>query len=499
MDTISSTWFDQHKQGLHYIVGIACGFAIHHGLLRHGEWHVQAPYILILHVVVINSFNLLMYVADKHFQQVLDAACAIFWAYLQGLVLSTLIYRVFFHRLTRAGFPGPWYAPMWKLWHVWQSRTGQNHIVLDRLHKKYGDVVRTGPAEVTVFTPDVYLVTDGPRSQCVKSEFYDLLSGLGYPSLVNTRDNMTHNTRRREWRPGFSKESMDAYRIRISTHLDELVKIIDDDVVAGNISAVREYMYWFGFDAMGEFVFSKPFDMLKKRQPSIIIERLQNALSLLGPLTPTPWLLHIGLKLAPHVGVIKDWFDTLEFCRTSMARRLVENQQAKAQEEKHPNFANISPVTKDLAYHLLEDEHYRKATSISSVEVGRNWNMSWLTGDSLLAIVAGSDPTTVTLIGAFAEMAKHPEHAEILYNELANADITDFSVLSTLPHLNAIIKEVMRLYPSLLSGGSRKTLDQPVTIGGRVIPPYTTIVSPRFTINRSKSYTTYIFDSGTMF
>lgn len=219
------------------------------------------------------------------------------------------------------------------------------------------------------------MTVDGPRSVCIKSEFYDLLQSIGYPSLVNTRVGDIHATRRREWRPGFSKEAISQYEERVAPHIDELLKIIQDDAVTGRPSNMRDYMYWFGFDSMGEFVLSKSFGMLENRQPAVVIERLQRALSILGPLTPTPWLLHLGLRLAPRVSIIKDWFDTLEWCRTQMWNRL------------HADRSTVKPIAGggDLAYHLMEDSCHRAIDDKS----GRNWNMLWLTGDSLLAIVAG--------------------------------------------------------------------------------------------------------------
>lgn len=89
-------------------------------------------------------------------------------------------------------------------------------------------------------------------------------------------------------------------------------------------------------------------------------------------------------------------------------------------------------------------------------------------------------------MGIFAELAKHPEHIDKIYEEVEDLDVNDFKAIAALPHLNAVLKEIMRLYPSLLTGGIRKTQDQPVVIGGHVIPPYTTVVAPRYTINRSK-------------
>jgi hypothetical protein len=61
---------------------------------------------------------------------------------------------------------------------------------------------RPGPAELTVFHPDVFMAVDGPRSECIKSEWYDIL----HPSLalVTTRDKSVHAKRRREWNRGFT-------------------------------------------------------------------------------------------------------------------------------------------------------------------------------------------------------------------------------------------------------------------------------------------------------
>lgn len=59
------------------------------------------------------------------------------------LTTSILIYRAFFHRLRK--FPGPFAARLTKLWSVYNSSKNlQYHFVLDDVHKKYGDVVRTG-------------------------------------------------------------------------------------------------------------------------------------------------------------------------------------------------------------------------------------------------------------------------------------------------------------------------------------------------------------------
>ena len=98
-----------------------------------------------------------------------------------------------------------------------------------------------------------------------------------------------------------------------------------------------------------------------------------------------------------------------------------------------------------------------------------------------------SEPIPIVLLGIFSELAQKPQHIELIHQELQGVDITDAKALGRLPHLNAVIGETLRLYPVLPTAGSRKTGKSGVTIGGTYIPPHTTIILPRFTIQRSKS------------
>lgn len=139
--------------------------------------------------------------------------------------------------------------------------------------------------------------------------------------------------------------------------------------------------------------------------------------------------------------------------------------------QSSPNTSHVP----DVAHYLLQDAR-------DNVQ-----RFPWLTGDSILAIVAGSEPTAVVMIGLFYELAKAPRHVDIIFREIEGKDLTDSRVLaSSCPHLEAVIYEALRLYPALPTGGYRKTLDEGVTVGGTFIPPETTIVAPRYCIARRK-------------
>lgn len=145
------------------------------------------------------------------------------------------------------------------------------------------------------------------------------------------------------------------------TYIEQLDECFEADARGGHVSDVRNLLLWFGFDFMGDLVFSKPFNMLRDKSWHHIIVRLQRALSLLGPFSPVPWLVQVGFKLGPRVSVLKDWFDTVDWCQAQMTAR-VENPKE-----------GLAP---DLAYYLMEAD-------------GERQKQMWMAGDSLLAIVAG--------------------------------------------------------------------------------------------------------------
>ncbi|KAI0896941.1 cytochrome P450 [Annulohypoxylon nitens] len=441
------------------IAGVAIGLLLHHSLFIHGEWHIYAPELLLFHAIPISILSLGAVLYHSSIVGTLCIAGLITsTSYLLALFTSILIYRIWFHPLTRAGFKGPFYMRTSKIWHVWDCRTSRNHLKLSSLYEQYGDFVRTGPSEITTFNPDVFNVTDGPKTECGKAEWYDLL----WPesSLLTTRDRHLHDERRRDWKRCFSPQALLHHSSKTLKHVEILTKTIETNARAGKPCNMRDLFYWLGFDIMGDFILNRSFDMLTNQDWHYMVVRLQRALSLLGPASPAPWLIQLAFRVAPRILHIGDWFEMTAWTHKQIGIRLEDGFN------KQP-----SP---DLVHYLLEQsDEPRSPESILRMR-----------GDSLNAIVAGSEPIPVVLLGLFSELARKPDHIEAVYSEVANADIADTKFLGGLPHLNAVIQEALRLYPVLPTAGPRKVGKNGVVIAGVFIPPFTTIISPRFPIQR---------------
>ena len=81
-------------------------------------------------------------------------------------------------------------------------------------------------------------------------------------------------------------------------------------------------------------------------------------------------------------------------------------------------------------------------------------------------------------------LAKHPEHADKIYKELLTCDVNDAEILATLPHLEAVINETMRLCQPAMTGANRLTSDQGLWIGDTWIPGNTKVAAPKYSIMR---------------
>ena len=138
---------------LYALVGAALGVGLHLLVFIRGEWHIQAPKIVSYHLVYLGVLSL-----------VISHARLVIASYFIALFSSIAIYRLFLHRLRP--FPGPFWARISKLWHVWKARHCQNYLLLEALHRQYGDFVRTGNVYVENLPPsDQKLTTNSQFSR----------------------------------------------------------------------------------------------------------------------------------------------------------------------------------------------------------------------------------------------------------------------------------------------------------------------------------------------
>lgn len=138
----------------------------------------------------------------------------------------------------------------------------------------------------------------------------------------------------------------------------------------------------------------------------------------------------------------------------------------------------------DVMSHLLEE---------TKAAEDKRGDFYWLSGDSRLITVAGSDTTSTTLTHVFYHLAKDPAELAELRVELKSLvkSEKDFGVkdVRDAEHLNGVINETLRLHPPVPTGVYRLTPPEGIMVGDTYIPGKVTVITPNYTLGRCQSLT----------
>lgn len=244
---------------------------------------------------------------------------------------------------------------------------------------------------------------------------------------------------------------------------------------------VAVWFHHFAWDVMMNIGFGRTTDLTKNLSPGVELEgmtsMIMQGVSMLRFFIPAPWIGRLAIEAAPYVPFITQrWNRSIQWAAELCDSRLDQVQDGTNPTDAFSRFIESSKVNGEDS--LLD-----------------RWT---LYGDAYAISIAGSHTTAATLTMLTYELARKPELQAEARNEVLKAGIQDISgsapaseavgtmFWNKLPFLDGCINETLRLYPPLPTGGARQTVDKPITIAGRYIPPQTTIVAPRWSIGRCR-------------
>ncbi|RDW77473.1 cytochrome P450-12 [Coleophoma cylindrospora] len=464
------------------LIGSVFGVTSHLGYFIHGEHHMQSGRILLsfLFGPILIFIGILRLDGSSSTAIAAKLTTITSASYLTALSLSILTYRIFFHPLRN--FPGPFSAKLSKLTHVLRvAKHSDSFRRADELHKKYGEIVRVGPNELSIIIPEAVPAIGGSGSKCTKSAWYDV-AGLPHKSLHLCRDRAAHDKRRKVWDRGFSAkgktgfvqdgvdvekssaklpQALRDYEGRVTKYADDLTKQLT--TFAGKPFDASLWFNFYSFDVMGDLAFGRSFDMLKNGEQHHALKTLQEAMAPLGILSPLPWIFPVVHYIPGARDGIKGFID---FC----------DQQIEKRKEKEPEVPDIMSWLIDAEKSSNDPIHK---------------DPDWLHGDARLVVVAGSDTTASTLTYICYYLARSPEIVTRIRNELKPihqaGSPTESKDIQDAKYLNGVINEALRLHPPVPSGLLRQTPSEGITIGSTFIPGDVTISAPTWTMGRLES------------
>ncbi|RYP20696.1 hypothetical protein DL765_002646 [Monosporascus sp. GIB2] len=380
----------------------------------------------------------------------------------------TAAYNLFLHPLRR--FPGPLAyraSPLpWALRHV----LGRQAFDTQRLHERYGPVVRLGPGHLSFTDPrawrDIYGHRPGDdqagRSEMLKSRtFYAAIRAL--PLSIINADSEEHSRYRRALSHGFSESSMRQQEPLIARYVDLLLERLAQECGGGRRALNMETWYnYTTFDIIGDLVFGHSFDCLETAEyhpwisfikGSVRSGAVINVLSYVGLDTVVQWIWRLG----GFLGVSK----MQGYVNEMLASRL-----------------GMEKDRDDLFEGLVKRRE--------------EWNLSFeqLGANAYILVIGGSETTATALSGATYLLLTHRDVLEKLNREVrsafASADEITISSVSRLSYMLAVLNESLRLYPPLVSGLVRVVPPAGEHVAGHWVPGGTNVEVQEWSINHSE-------------
>ncbi|KAI0515085.1 cytochrome P450 monooxygenase-like protein [Xylaria bambusicola] len=337
--------------------------------------------------------------------------------------IAQVIYLLFFHPLAK--YPGPKIAAISDLWWVWELSSGRLPFTIADLHKKYGDVVRIRPNELSFATAEAFQDIHGHVSQgkprFLKTEFYD--NDDPTPRITGARDPEVHARQRKSLSHAFSAKSLREQEEIVQKYIDgflrQLNKLGKNGEKALNMS---ETFNWLTFDVIGDLSFGEPFGGVEKGETHIwikvILDSVLNAQTTF--LRQKSSFYNIILPFLLPEGANKKLKIHRTFSREKSRKRIQLGDTGRA----------------DFFSHML------KRATMSEAE---------MMSQTASLIIAGSETTATSLSGTTFFLLKNPDCMAKLQSEVRGAftsveEITGDSTAG-LPYLHGVVEESLRLFP----------------------------------------------------
>ncbi|KAL2130930.1 hypothetical protein VTI74DRAFT_5755 [Chaetomium olivicolor] len=377
------------------------------------------------------------------------------WTTLGLVIFGVLLYGVLLaiYRLTLsplAGIPGPkiasatfWYEIYYDVW-----LGGQYFKRVAQMHEIYGPIVHINPHEVHFNDPEfIEPLFPGPSRRTDKHVFTGRRTGT-QNSIVATIEHDMHRKRRNTINGFFSSASIRRLEPIMQASMAKLLNRMHEAGKKGEVLQMHYVLKACTSDIITEYAFGQSFHFLEEQDYAASYMRSTDVFHLFNHA-----MCHfpiVGTLLAKvPTWVIKRFIPGLAdmWDKRGMWLEQVENIRKSPNPERVKN-----TIFEGILSSKLPAEEKTNAR---------------LAHESQLVVFAGQGTTAYTLSAVHYELLAHPDMYQRLKAELINAipdrsQIPSYSQLETLPYLHAVMQEVLRLHPGIVSRLPRVSPHHPI-------------------------------------
>ncbi|KAI1481739.1 cytochrome P450 [Daldinia eschscholtzii] len=380
-----------------------------------------------------------------------------------GLFSSMIIYRVFFHRVSK--FPGPLALKISRFSSALMVfKEVKYHKDVAKLHDKYGDFIRVGPRHLCIVRKSAIPIIYGANTNCHKTTWYAASGADPKKTALNAgRDPAEHKRRHKPWDKALSIKSLQSYEPRIRNLVNQFVHQIAEREVVN----VTDWCNYLTFDIMGEIGFGESFHCVSSGIKNPVIQCIHDHMYILGILSHIPWLLNMFGKIP---GASKAYHPFFNYCQSQ-----VDKKRESLAFEKEP---------RDIMSWVIK--------AVMDNDVSAPPTESALREDARMFIVAGSETSATVLAGILFFLTKHPHVLKKLQAEIDSVIPTpadwSYDKVKKIKYIDNVIDETQRLKPALLTGGFRQTPPEGLQIDEQFIPGGVSVFVPTLLIQTDPRY-----------
>ncbi|KAL8722376.1 MAG: hypothetical protein Q9181_007501, partial [Wetmoreana brouardii] len=353
------------------------------------------------------------------------------------VVISYLVYNVFFHSLRK--FPGPKLWAATRLPWCYYQYQGRLHHRLLQLHIQYGHTVRVAPNELSYTHEAVWKTVYGHRKEEMgKDPTFRLHTPTGAQNIL-VADRETHIRQRRLLAHAFSESALREQEPILQLYACKLLDQLSHNCNTGSLDMVA-WLTFASFDLIGHMSFGENFGCLDKGDYVPFVRAIT---AMASELTFNQMWKYWGVM------AIRQFFTPKELVgqRVKHIRTAMQTVQRRIEKgSQHRDFL-----------HYILSANDEKGMSPAEINV-----------NAFSLSIAGSESTATALAGAFFLVLTHPSVYQRLVDEVrsAHADEEAITLASThkLEYLDAVSTETLRLYPPVAI-----TLPRRVPAGGELI------------------------------
>ncbi|KAM7216605.1 Cytochrome P450 [Rhypophila decipiens] len=387
------------------------------------------------------------------------------------LLLTAYLLRCLksWHRLDH--IPGPALASHSSLYLVRTLLSGKFHEHMRSLSEEYGPLVRIGPNDLLCTDPETLRRICAARSPYTKGEFYETGRVIpGHDNIVTLRDETKHKALRAKLSAAYagreSGRGNAGLEGDINSQVKQLIRLIEEKYLSedGELRPMEltSKTMFFTLDVISEMSFGEAFGFLKQDKDLYqFIEINDSAMPVMNFLLAVPWLTNFVYRWPLKLALPRDG-DNVGLGRLmGLAKGYVDDRLVRKDDAKPGSLSDMLQafIKSGMDYDELVQHMFVQivAGSVTTAAAIRH---------TLLALI--SSPT------CYMALRKEIDEAVAAGRVSATEVITDAEAQS-LPYLQAVIKEGLRMWPPTTGLGSKQVPKGGDEICGYFVPEGTQI------------------------